>query len=144
MTVENYKNTNLNTLDCDNQEYLNELVELFILTNPNALISKFGKNFVEDFVINFCKLKDRNIYFYLYNHKVIGYVFYLNNINTLQNLNPNYFKLFMRILIKPKIILDIIKNFGKNKLRNNFNNKTGYLIILDKKTWEWSQTRFSL
>lgn len=130
MIMNSYKHAKLNILDSSNKEYIKELSELFIITNPNALISIFGKRFVIDFVSNFYKSNDRNIFFYVYKNEVIGYVFFLNNINTIRNLDLNYFKIFFKLLSKPKIISNLLKNRNKNKLRNNFNNKTGYLMYL--------------
>ena len=128
--MESSKESNLICLDTRNQEFIDELAELFVVTNPNAVISIFGKNFVVDFINNFYKSSDSSIYIYFHESKIVGYVFYLNNINTLKNVKPNNSKLLVALLKKPQIILKILKSINKNKFRKNFNSKTGYLMYL--------------
>ena len=128
--MESYKDNNLVCIDSMNQEFIDELAELFTLTNPNAIISIFGKNFVTDFINNFYQLSDGAIYIYVYENKVIGYVFYLNNINTIKNVKPNNLKTLAILLKKPHLIPKVFKSINKNKLRKNFDNKTGYLMYL--------------
>jgi len=53
--------SNLICLDSRNQKFIDELAELFVVTNPNALISIFGKNFVVDFINNFYQSSDSSI-----------------------------------------------------------------------------------
>ena len=122
--------SNLICLDSRNQKFIDELAELFVVTNPNALISIFGKNFVVDFINNFYQSSDSSIYIYVHESKVVGYVFYLNNINTLKNVKPNNTKLLTTLLKKPRIILKVFKSISKNKFRKNFDSKTGYLMYL--------------
>ncbi len=122
--------SNLICLDSRNQKFIDELAELFVVTNPNALISIFGKNFVIDFINNFYQSNDSSIYIYVHESKIVGYVFYLNNINTLKNVKSNNTKLLVTLLKKPQIILKVLKSINKNKFRKNFNNKTGYLMYL--------------
>ena len=128
--MESNKDNNLVCLDSKNRELIDELAEIFTLTNPNALISILGKDFVIDFLNNFYKSNDRSVYIYFHENKIIGYVFYLNNINTLKNVKSNNIKLLVTLLKKPQIILKVLKSINKNKFRKNFNNKTGYLMYL--------------
>ena len=122
--------SNLICLDSKNQKFIDELAELFVVTNPNALISIFGKKFVIDFINNFYQSSDSSIYIYVHENKIVGYVFYLNNINKLKNVKSNNAKLIAALLKKPQIILKVLKSVNKNKFRKNFNNKTGYLMYL--------------
>tara|TARA_B100000609_G_C16976778_1_gene311757 strand:+ start:337 stop:639 length:303 start_codon:yes stop_codon:yes gene_type:complete len=92
--------SNLICLDSRNQKFIDELAELFVVTNPNALISIFGKNFVIDFINNFYQSNDSSIYIYVHESKIVGYVFYLNNINTLKNVKSNNAKLLVTLLKK--------------------------------------------
>ena len=94
--------SNLICLDSRNHKFIDELAELFVVTNPNALISIFGKNFVVDFINNFYQSNDSSIYIYVHENKILGYVFYLNNINTLKNIKPKNTKLLATLIKNPK------------------------------------------
>ena len=122
--------SNLICLDSRNQKFIDELAELFVVTNPDALISIFGKNFVVDFINNFYQSSDSSIYIYVHESKIVGYVFYLDNINTLKKVKPKNTKLLSTLLKNPQIILKVFKSINKNKFRKNFNSKTGYLMYL--------------
>ena len=122
--------SNLICLDSRNNKFIDELAELFVVTNPNALISIFGKNFVVDFINNFYQSSDSSIYIYVHESKIVGYVFYLDNINTLKKVKPKNTKLLSTLLKNPQIILKVFKSINKNKFRKNFNSKTGYLMYL--------------
>ena len=122
--------SNLICLDSRNHKFIDELAELFVVTNPNALISIFGKNFVVDFINNFYQSSDSSIYIYVHESKIVGYVFYLDNINTLKKVKPKNTKLLSTLLKNPQIILKVFKSINKNKFRKNFNSKTGYLMYL--------------
>ena len=121
--------SNLICLDSRNNKFIDELAELFVVTNPNALISIFGKNFVVDFINNFYQSSDSSIYIYVHESKIVGYVFYLDNINTLKKVKPKNTKLLSTLLKNPQIILKVFKSINKNKFRKNFNSKTGYSCI---------------
>ena len=128
--MKSFEKSNLFSLDFGNEQFVDELAELFVVTNPNALISIFGKKFVIDFINNFYQSSDSSIYIYVHENKIVGYVFYLNNINKLKNVKSNNAKLMAALLKKPQIILKVLKSINKNKFRKNFNNKTGYLMYL--------------
>lgn len=120
-------------LDNENKDFLDQISELFISTNPNALISILGKDFVKEFISNFYKLEDRNIYLGLYKNKVVAYVFYLHNINEIKNIKINYLNVLIICLKRPILITKLIKKIRKNKFRKSFNNETGYLMYLGVK-----------
>ena len=128
--MKSFEKSNLFSLDFGNEQFVDELAELFVVTNPNALISIFGKNFVVGFINNFYQSSDSSIYIYVHESKIVGYVFYLNNINTLKKVKPKNTKLLATLLKNPQIILKVLKSINKNKFRKNFNSKTGYLMYL--------------
>ena len=131
--METSKHIKVVKLDNENKDFLDQISELFISTNPNALISILGKDFVKEFISNFYKLEDRNIYLGLYKNKVVAYVFYLHNINEIKNIKINYLNVLNICLKRPILITKLIKKIRKNKFRKNFNNETGYLMYLGVK-----------
>lgn len=131
--METSKHIKVVKLDNENKDFLDQISELFISTNPNAIISILGKDFVKEFISNFYKLEDRNIYLGVYKNKVVAYVFYLHNINEIKNIKINYLNVLIICLKRPLLLTKLIKKIRKNKFRKSFNNETGYLMYLGVK-----------
>ena len=131
--METSKHIKIVKLDNENKDFLDQISELFISTNPNAIISILGKDFVKEFISNFYKLEDRNIYLGVYKNKVVAYIFYLHNINEIKNIKINYLNVLIICLKRPLLLTKLIKKIRKNKFRKSFNNETGYLMYLGVK-----------
>ena len=131
--MEKFSPENLKRLDLESLNFIDELADLLTLTNPNALISLLGVKYTKKFINSFLFSENRSIYFYLNNDELVGYIFYLDDINTISKLRPNVFTIFYYLIRKPKLALKFYNAQNMNNFRKSFNNKTGYLMYLGVK-----------